>query len=137
MLSLVGIGQVMRVRNPASRMRARLLRIAGGAATGMGTGIAVDTAFGFTTLGAAAAVGAILGGVGGGLAPIAENNVKKWLDWADAFKMLYERNEKDPRLANADKIKEVLDKDIQSFEFNPGIKTYALKDIEDFLKHRH
>jgi len=132
-VSLIGIGQVMRVRNPASRMRTRLLRIAGGAATGMGTGLALDTAFGFLSLGAATAIGGIIGGIGGALAPI-ENNEKKWLTWAEAFQMLYERKERDPRLANADKIKEILDKEIPSFDFNPGIRTYALQDIKKFLK---
>jgi uncharacterized membrane protein len=135
-VSLIGVRQVMRVRNPASRVRTRLLNISAGAATGVGTGLAVDTAFGFISLGAAAAIGGVVGGIAGAFAPIHENNQKKWLDWADAFKMLYERKEMDPRLANADKIKEVLDKEIQSFEFNPGIRTYALKDIQDFLRRK-
>jgi len=36
-VSLIGIRQVMRVRNPASRVRTRLLNISAGAATGVGT----------------------------------------------------------------------------------------------------
>jgi hypothetical protein len=69
-VSLLGIGQVMRVRNPASQIRARALNAASGAAAGIGTGIAIDTAFGGMTMGAAAALGGLLGGLLGALAPV-------------------------------------------------------------------
>jgi hypothetical protein len=134
-LSLLGIGQVMRVRNPASEARTRLLNVATGAASGAGLGITIDAAFGLLTLGAAAAIGGILGGVVGALAPVPAPP-KKWLDWNDAFKMLYEQRETDNRLANPDKIKKVLAEEIPSFEFTPNIKSYAESDIKNFLNHK-
>jgi len=121
-ISLAGIGQVMRVRNPASPIRTRLLNIASGAASGAGIGITIDTALGGITLGAAGAIGGIVGGILGALAPVPEKN---WLDRGEAFRTLYEYAEKDPRLANPDKINDALDKDIRSFEFNSGVKSYA------------
>jgi hypothetical protein len=69
-VSLGGIGQVMRVRNPASRIRDRMLNVTNGAAAGMGLGLALDTAFGFMTLGGATALGGLFGGALGALAPV-------------------------------------------------------------------
>jgi hypothetical protein len=132
-VSLVCVGQVMRLRNSPSRIRARLINITQSAGAGAGLGIAVDSAFGGLTLGAAAALGAIVFGVVGALAPVPDGVDKDWLDRGQAFKELYKYREKVPNLANPEFIEEALD-GLPSFEFTTGNKSYHIDTLKKFVR---
>jgi hypothetical protein len=70
----------------------------------------------------------------GALAPVP--HIKNLFEWDEAAEMLYEHYEhkdEDPRVSNLDQIKNVLDKEINHFEPTPGIRKYAVSDIQKFL----
>jgi hypothetical protein len=135
---LIGIGQVMRVKNPSSSVRNALNwgAIVGGV-VGAVTGGVTDVLSGGLTGGQGTLIGY---GAGAAVGAAAGNWIESWgksddlMQRGDAFDYLYKYRNKNPQVANAKLIDEALDTKIPSFDKDrDGRQWYSLDDLNQFL----